>query len=80
MDIEKIVSEIVGKITGNNDLIGKFKADPAAIIKQLTGLDVNADQIKEIVSGVMKAIGSGAGDVVKEGSGLISKIMGFFRK
>lgn len=80
MDIQKIISDVVAKITGNNDLIGKFKADPAAIIKQVTGLDVSADQIKEIVSGVMKALGQNAGDAVKEGKGFISRILGFFKK
>jgi len=80
MDIQKIISELVSKLTGKNDLIAKFTSDPGKIIKDLTGFDVSADQIKEIVAGVTKALGSGAGDLVKEGSGLLNKIKSFFGK
>jgi len=80
MDIQKIISDIIAKVTGNNDLIQKFTSDPAAIIKQLTGFEVNADQLKDIVAGVTKALGSGAGDLMKEGSGLLNKIKNLFGK
>ena len=80
MDIQKIISDIVAKVTGNNDLIKKFTADPAAMIKELTGFDVSADQIKEIVAGVTKALGISAGDVLKECAGLLDKVKGFFGK
>ena len=55
MDIQKIISDIVAKVTGNGDLIKKFTSDPAGMIKELTGFEVNADQLKEIVSGVTGA-------------------------
>ena len=77
MDIQKIISDIVSKITGNNDLIKQFNLDPAAMIKKLTGFDVNADQLKQIVEGVTKALGSGA---LSEKKGLLAKIMAFFKK
>ena len=80
MDIQKIISDIISKVTGNNDLIQKFTSDPAALIKQLTGFEVNADQLKEIVSGVTKALGGNVGEAVKEGKGLLDKIKGFFGK
>ena len=80
MDIQKMISDIVSKITGNSDLIKHFTSDPAAAIKELTGFEVNADQIKEIVSGVTKALGDNAGDVLKEGAGLLDKIKGIFGK
>ena len=80
MDIQKTISDIVSKVTGNSDLIKKLTSDPAATIKELTGLDVNADQIKEIVSGVTKALSDNAGDAIKEGIGLLDKIKGIFGK
>ncbi len=80
MDLEKIINEIVGKVTGNNDLIKKLTANPAATIKELTGLDVDAEQIKAIISGVTKALGENAGDVLKEGKGILDKIKGIFGK
>ena len=80
MDIQKIVSKLVGKLTGDTNLIKKFTADPAAIIKDLLGIDVDANQVKEIVAGVTKALGNNAGDVLKEGKGLLAKIKSLFGK
>ena len=80
MDIQKIISELVGKIGGNNDLIAKFTKDPASLIKELTGLEISADQIQEIVKGVTAKLGLDAGDVLKEGKGLLDKIKGVFGK
>ncbi|MBQ9252541.1 MAG: hypothetical protein IJ188_07895 [Clostridia bacterium] len=80
MDIQKIISDIVAKVTGDSDLIKKLTADPAAVIKELTGFEVNADQVKEIVAGVTKALGSNAGDLLKEGTGLLDKVKGIFGK
>ena len=80
MDIQKIISDIVAKVTGNSDLIKKFTADPAKMIKELTGFEVNTDQVKEIVAGVTKALGSSAGEVVKQSAGFLAKIKAFFSK
>ncbi len=80
MDIQKIISDIVAKVTGNGDLIKKFTSDPAGMIKELTGFEVNADQLKEIVSGVTGALGNGVTDAVSEGKGLLDKIKGLFGK
>ena len=80
MDIQKMISEIVSKVTGNSDLIKKFTSDPAAVIKELLGIDVNADQIKEIVAGVTSALGDNASDAIKEGMGLLDKVKSFFGK
>ena len=80
MDIQKIISDLVAKVTGNNDLIKKLTSDPASTIKELTGLDVDASQIKEIIDGVTKALGDNAGDIVKEGKGLLDKVKSIFGK
>jgi len=77
MDIQKIISEVVSKITGKTDLIEKFTSDPTSVVKELTGIDVDADQIKEIVSGVTSAL-NGNIDEVK--TGLLQKIKNFFSK
>ena len=52
MDIQKIISEIVARITGKSDLIAAFTKDPIAAVKDLLGIDIDADQIQEIISGV----------------------------
>ena len=80
MDIQKIISELVVKLTGKNDLIAKFTSDPGKIIKDLTGFDVSADQIKEIVAGVSKALGIDAGKALEQGKGLLAKLKSLFGK
>ena len=37
MDIQKIIKDLVAKLTGNKDLISKFTADPISAIKDLLG-------------------------------------------
>ncbi len=80
MDIQKIISDLVSKLTGNNDLIKKFTSNPAALIKDLLGLEVDAEQLKAIVAGVTSKLGISAADAVKEGKSFLDKIKSFFGK
>ena len=80
MDIQKIISDLVAKLTGNKDLIASFTKDPIKAIKDLLGIDINADQVSEIVKGVTSQLGDLTGDVAKEGKGLVDKVLGFFGK
>ena len=80
MDIQKIISELVPKLTGNKDLIGKFTSDPLGAIKELLGIDLDKDQLDAVVKGVTEKLGSNVGDVVKEGKGLLDKIKSLFGK
>lgn len=87
MDVQKIIEELTGKLNGNKDLISGFLKDPAAAIKNLLGIDVDADKIAEIVKGVKSALGGQLGDVlgnageaVRTGKGLLDKIKGIFGK
>ena len=78
MDIQKIISELVAKLTGNKDLIAKFTADPLAAIKELLGIDLDPSQLDDVVKGVTSQVGGISGDVVKEAGGFIDKIKGLF--
>jgi len=80
MDIQKIISDMVSKLTGHSDLIKQFTSDPGALIKKLTGFDVNADQLKEIVAGVTKMLGNGAGEAVEQGKGILNKLKSLLGK
>ena len=77
MDIQKLISDIVAKIGGDKSLINSFLSDPAKAIKDLLHIDVNADQISEIVSGVTKMLGEQAGEIAN--GGLLDKIKSFFK-
>ena len=80
MDIQKIIKEVASKLTGNSDLVKKFTADPATIIKQLTGIEVSQDKIAEIVKGVKELLGSNLTDTLKDSKGILNKIKGLFKK
>ena len=78
MDIQKIISDLVAKLTGNKDLIAKFTSDPLSIVKELLGIDLNADQLGEVVKGVTGQLGSITGDAAKEAGGFLAKIKKLF--
>ena len=80
MDIQKIIGDLVSKLTGNNDLIAKFTKDPLSIVKNLLGIDLDPSQLAEVVKGVTSQLGDLTGDVAKEGQGILQKILGFFGK
>lgn len=80
MDLQKIISDLVSKLTGNKDLIAKFTANPLNAIKDLLGIDLDADQLAKVVKGVQSALGDSAGDALAEGKSLLDKIKGLFGK
>ena len=80
MDIQKIIGDLVSKLTGNNDLITKFTKDPLSIVKDLLGIDLDPSQLAEVVKGVTGQLGDLTGDAAKQATGFISKIKKFFGK
>ena len=66
MDIKEKIAELVQKITGNKDLLAKFKADPIGTVKGILGnIDLSNDQLSAIVDGVMAKINlDAAGDLL----------------
>ena len=80
MDIQKIISDLVAKLTGNKDLIASFTKDPVKAIKDLLGIDIDKGQVAEVVKGVTSQLGDLSGDIAKEGGGILNKIMGVFGK
>ena len=77
MDIQKIIGDLVSKLTGNNDLIAKFTKDPLSIVKNLLGIDLDPSQLAEVVKGVTGKLGL-PGDIVKEATGILGKIKSLF--
>ena len=80
MDIQKIISDLVAKLTGNKDLIAKFTSNPLGIIKELLGIDLDPSQLDDVVKGVTGQLGDIAGGAVKEAGGILGKIKGLFGK
>lgn len=78
MDIQKIISDLVAKLTGNKDLISKFTSDPLSVVKELLGIDLDASQIGEVVKGVTGQLGDITGDAAKQAGGILGKIKSIF--
>ncbi len=66
MDIKEKITELVQKITGDKDLLAKFKADPIGAVKGILGnIDLPNDQLNAIVDGVKAKINlDAAGDLL----------------
>ena len=77
MDIQKIIGDLVSKLTGNNDLIAKFTKDPLSIVKSLLGIDLDPSQLAEVVKGVTSKLGL-PGDIGKDATGILGQIKGLF--
>jgi len=52
MDIEKIIEQIVEKLTGDDQLMEKFKADPVKTVTSVLGIKLDGD----VLSGVIEAV------------------------
>ena len=78
MDIQKIISDLVSKLTGNKDLIAKFTADPLKAIKDLLDIDLDPSQLGDVVKGVTGQLGDITGDAAKQAGGILSKLKSIF--
>ena len=77
MDIQKIISDVVAKLTGNPDLIKSFLADPVKLLEKTFGIDLPDDQINQVIEGVKGKIDLSNIDV-KQATGLLGKLKGLF--
>ena len=78
MDIQKIISDLVSKLTGNKDLIAKFTSDPLKAVKELLGIDLDPSQLGDVVKGVTGQLGDITGDAAKQAGGILSKLKSIF--
>ena len=83
MDIQKTITDLVAKISGNSGLLNKFKSDPAGVVKDLLGnIDIDSGALKSIIDGVKAKLN--LDDAAKEATGFLAKIKSlcakFFKK
>ena len=80
MDIQKLIGDLVAKLTGNKDLIAKFTSNPLGAIMDLLCIDLDPSQLDEVVKGVTGQLGDITGDAAKQAGGILSKIKNLFKK
>lgn len=79
MDIQKIISDVVAKLTGNPELIKSFLSDPVKVLEKTFGIDLPDDQINQVIEGVKGKLDLSKIDV-KQAAGLLGKLKGLFGK
>ncbi len=78
MDIQKIIADVVAKLTANPDLIKSFLDNPVKLLEKTFGIDLPDDQINQVIEGVKSKIDLGGG--VQQAAGLLGKLKGLFGK
>ena len=75
-DITKYAEQVVSKLTGNDEMISKFKADPAKTVTSLLGIKLDDNIIQSIISLVKGKLD--LGELTKKGGFLdkIKKLLG----
>ena len=79
MDIQKIISDVVAKLTGDPDLIKKFLGNPVEFLEKTFGIDLPDDQINQVIEGVKGKLDLSKIDI-KEAAGLLGKLKGILGK
>ena len=78
MDIQKIITEVVSKLTNDKALKESFLKDPVKVVEKLTGIDLPDDQINAIIEGVKAKINFD--DVAGKAKGVMGVLNGLFGK
>jgi len=78
MDIQKIISEVLGKLNGNDDLIKKFTADPVKTLESLLNIDLPDEQINAVIAGVKAKLN--IEEAAKGASGILGAVKDLFGK
>ena len=78
MDIQKIISDVLAKLQGDDGLLAKFKAEPVKTIEGLIGIDLPDEQLDAVVKGVMakidvEEVAKKTGDIIGWLKGLLGK-------
>ena len=79
MDIQKIIGEVVAKLTSNPDLIQSFLSNPVQLLEKTFGIDLPDAQINQVIEGVKSQIDLSKFDI-KDAAGLLGKLKGILGK
>lgn len=78
MDIQKIISDVLAKLEGNENLIAKFTADPVKTLEGLLNVDLPDDQINAVIEAIKAKLQ--LNDTAKKTKGILGAIKGLFSK
>lgn len=78
MDIQKIISDVLAKLQGDDSLLAKFKANPVKTVEELTGIDLPDDKIQAVIDGIKAKLN--LDQVAEKAGGIMGFLKGIFGK
>ena len=79
MDIQKIIADVVAKLTSNPELVKSFLSNPVQLLEKTFGIDLPDEQINQIIEGVKGQLDLSKIDVA-QAAGLLGKLKGLLGK
>ncbi len=79
MDIQKIISDVIIRLSSQPDLINSFLSNPVALLEKTFGIDLPDEQINQVIEGVKGQLDLSKFDL-KDAAGLLDKLKGFLGK
>ncbi len=73
MDIKKIITDAVEKLTKDESLKKEFLANPVKALEKITGIDLPDEQIQPIIDGIKAKLNL---DAIGDKLGAIGKLFG----
>ena len=89
MDIQKIIGDVVAKLTSDPELVKSFLSNPVETLEKTFGVDLPDDQINQVIEGIKNNIDLSKIDLSKidlsnidlgDTAGLLGKLKGLFGK
>ena len=78
MDIQKIISDVLAKLEGDDKLVAKFTADPVKTLEGLLNVDLPDDQINAVIDAIKAKLN--LNNAAKSASGILGAIKNIFKK
>ncbi|MBE5787776.1 MAG: hypothetical protein E7324_09605 [Clostridiales bacterium] len=78
MDIQKIIEDIVEKLTGDDQLMENFKKDPIKTVTGALGIKLDGDLLNGVIEAVKGKLQ--LDDLAEKAGGILGGIKGLFGK
>ncbi len=81
MDIQKIINDVLEKLTNDEGLKNSFLENPTKVLEKLVGIDLPDEKIDAVIKGIMaklnvEELAAKAGGL----KGILDKVKGLFGK
>ncbi len=78
MDIQKIITDVVAKLTADDNLLENFQKNPTKVLEKLVGVDLPDDKIDPIIEGIKAKLN--LDDLAEKAEGIMGALGGLFGK